>query len=375
MFEPAGGPRLRGSGGAFGPRAEPRQPPIVVVARAAEGHPEALRDVLQTHLLQARELQRRPLPLGQLREACSNDPAALLPRQAVPVPWNRQLDPFERLAAVRRSSAERLLAPQAAMIGVLQEPHAHGAARGIVKVRFSVDLEKDLLRDVLGFPFIPQNADRHAVDQSNVSLEQGAQRVTAGQVHLRDQVRVRLPAAACSVAPIDPLFHRRPPRWSHTLYRRYVYHNITAIDGSRARNSAVHKGVPRRKVIVRKPQPRPAILRPLGGQLRRLRLERNLSQERLAEKAGLNYKHIGRIELAKSEPGADVLVRLAVALEIPVGEIFATITPTDATPHRLSPADVEALSTALAALTAAANRIVARQPNTLPARAPRRPRR
>jgi transcriptional regulator with XRE-family HTH domain len=109
--------------------------------------------------------------------------------------------------------------------------------------------------------------------------------------------------------------------------------------------------------------------------LRRLRLERNLSQERLAEKAGLNYKHIGRIELAKSEPGADVLVRLAVALEIPVGEIFATITPTDATLHRLSPADVEALSTALAALTAAANRIVARQPNTLPARAPRRPRR
>ena len=32
-----------------------------------------------------------------------------------------------------------------------------------------------------------------------------------------------------------------------------------------------------------------------------------MSQERLAELAGLNYKHIGRIELAKSDPGADVL--------------------------------------------------------------------
>ena len=133
--------------------------------------------------------------------------------------------------------------------------------------------------------------------------------------------------------------------------------------------------MPRRKVAVAKPKPRPAILRPLGEQLRRLRLERKLSQERLAELAGLNYKYIGRIELAKAEPGADVLVRLARALVIPVGEIFATITSKDATPNRVSPADLEALSTALASLTAVTNRIVSRQPHALPARAPRRARR
>lgn len=88
----------------------------------------------------------------------------------------------------------------------------------------------------------------------------------------------------------------------------------------------------------------------------------------------MHYKYIGRIELAKADPGADVLVRLARAMVVPVGELFATITPGDSG-HRLSPADVEALSSALATLTTVANRIIARQPPILPARAPRRKRR
>jgi len=142
----------------------------------------------------------------------------------------------------------------------------------------------------------------------------------------------------------------------------------------RGRQCDTQRHVPRRKTANEKPAPRPAILRPLGDQLRRLRLERKLSQESLAAKAGLNYKYIGRIELAKADPGADVLVRLARALMIPVGELFATITPGDKG-HRLSPADVDALSSALGALTTVANRIVAQQPHPLPSRAPRRRRR
>jgi transcriptional regulator with XRE-family HTH domain len=113
------------------------------------------------------------------------------------------------------------------------------------------------------------------------------------------------------------------------------------------------------------------MLRPLGTQLHRLRLERKLSQERLAELSGLNYKYIGRIELAKADPGAHTLVRLARALMVPVGEIFATISPRDSTPRRLSPADAEALSAALTALTVIANRIVKGQPHPLPPRAPK----
>ena len=91
----------------------------------------------------------------------------------------------------------------------------------------------------------------------------------------------------------------------------------------------------------------------------------------------MNYKYIGRVELGKAEPGADVLVRLARALEIPVGEIFSTTVPVaaESSPHRLSPADVEALSSALAALNSVVDRIVKRQPSALPPRAPRRRRR
>lgn len=112
-------------------------------------------------------------------------------------------------------------------------------------------------------------------------------------------------------------------------------------------------------------------MRPLGAQLRRLRLDRRWSQEYLAERAGLNYKYVGRIELGKADPGADVLVRLARALTVPVGDLFETITPPDAAPYRLLPSDIESVSTALAALQATVDRVLARQPRAVPSRAPR----
>jgi transcriptional regulator with XRE-family HTH domain len=114
------------------------------------------------------------------------------------------------------------------------------------------------------------------------------------------------------------------------------------------------------------------VLRPLGAQLRHLRLERDMSQEALAELAGLSYKYLGRIELAKADPGADVLVRLARALSVPVGELFQTITPVEAIPFRLLPSDVDSITVTLTTLTAAVDRILGRQPRPLIARAPRR---
>jgi transcriptional regulator with XRE-family HTH domain len=133
--------------------------------------------------------------------------------------------------------------------------------------------------------------------------------------------------------------------------------------------------VPRKSSTAGKRQSRQIILRPLGAQLRQLRLERDFSQEYLAERAGLNYKYIGRIELARVNPGADVLVRLARALTVPIGALFETVMPKDALPHRLSPTDAEALSTALSALTTVVNRVVSGQPNPLPKRASRQSRR
>jgi transcriptional regulator with XRE-family HTH domain len=98
-----------------------------------------------------------------------------------------------------------------------------------------------------------------------------------------------------------------------------------------------------------------------------------MSQETLAELARLNYKYIGRIELGKADPGADVLVRLARALSVPVGELFETITPAGVSPSRLPIAEVEGVTAALAELIAAVDRLLARQPRPAGARAPRRP--
>jgi transcriptional regulator with XRE-family HTH domain len=89
----------------------------------------------------------------------------------------------------------------------------------------------------------------------------------------------------------------------------------------------------------------------------------------------LNYKYIGQVELAKAEPGADVLVRLARALAVSVGELFETITPSEATSSRISPADISDLTAALATLTKVIDRVGAHQPRPLPQRAPRRSRR
>jgi DNA-binding XRE family transcriptional regulator len=75
------------------------------------------------------------------------------------------------------------------------------------------------------------------------------------------------------------------------------------------------------------PRPSPDVLRALGTQVKRIRLDQGLSQTAVADAAGITYKHLGRIELAQSEAGADMLVRIAKALGVTVGELFETITP------------------------------------------------
>lgn len=88
-----------------------------------------------------------------------------------------------------------------------------------------------------------------------------------------------------------------------------------------------------------------------------------MTQEQLAELAGLNYKYVGRVELGKADPGADVLVRLARALSVPVGEIFETITPSSNGPRLLPVGDVALVTGALRDLTTALDRLFADQPH------------
>ncbi len=67
---------------------------------------------------------------------------------------------------------------------------------------------------------------------------------------------------------------------------------------------------------------RDQVLARFGATLRELRLERGLSQERLAELAGLDRNYIGQIERAERNPAVLSIVKIAEALEVPPGELF-----------------------------------------------------
>lgn len=61
--------------------------------------------------------------------------------------------------------------------------------------------------------------------------------------------------------------------------------------------------------------------------LRRLRKERGLTQERLAELSGLHLTDVGRIERAERDPGVRTVTRLAGGLGVPVPELFRAREP------------------------------------------------
>jgi transcriptional regulator with XRE-family HTH domain len=71
----------------------------------------------------------------------------------------------------------------------------------------------------------------------------------------------------------------------------------------------------------RRSQPRSPEHAALGEAIRRLRLEAELSQEQLAERAGTDLTQVGGIERGVRNPSYTTLVRLAAALETSVGEL------------------------------------------------------
>ena len=54
----------------------------------------------------------------------------------------------------------------------------------------------------------------------------------------------------------------------------------------------------------------------VGGNVRRLRKERGLSQEALAGEAGLAMRHLGRIERGEGNPTVAILGKLAEVLGV-----------------------------------------------------------
>jgi transcriptional regulator with XRE-family HTH domain len=82
---------------------------------------------------------------------------------------------------------------------------------------------------------------------------------------------------------------------------------------------------------------RALLLKAFGEQLRTLRKQRNLAQERLAEVASLHRNEIGVLERGQGEPGLLTLLILADALEVPLrGLTEGVFPPSERRPARHS---------------------------------------
>ncbi|MBI5892163.1 MAG: helix-turn-helix transcriptional regulator [Deltaproteobacteria bacterium] len=60
----------------------------------------------------------------------------------------------------------------------------------------------------------------------------------------------------------------------------------------------------------------------IGKRIRDLRKRKGLTQKALAEKAGVDYTYIGKIERGEQFPSLKVLVRFAESLSVPIGHFF-----------------------------------------------------
>jgi transcriptional regulator with XRE-family HTH domain len=63
----------------------------------------------------------------------------------------------------------------------------------------------------------------------------------------------------------------------------------------------------------------------IGANVRRLRVDRGLSQEALAGEAGLALRHLGRIERGEGNPTIAMVGRIAEVLEIHPAELFEIV--------------------------------------------------
>jgi transcriptional regulator with XRE-family HTH domain len=60
----------------------------------------------------------------------------------------------------------------------------------------------------------------------------------------------------------------------------------------------------------------------LGARIRELRKRRGLTQEQLAEKLGVDQKHMSKIELGKSYPSLDRLILISESLGVSLPDLF-----------------------------------------------------
>jgi transcriptional regulator with XRE-family HTH domain len=73
----------------------------------------------------------------------------------------------------------------------------------------------------------------------------------------------------------------------------------------------------------------------LARNLKINRLKLGVTQEKLAEKANISTHYLAMVELARKFPSADMLERLAVALEVEPHELFYMPSPAENALERL----------------------------------------
>ena len=60
----------------------------------------------------------------------------------------------------------------------------------------------------------------------------------------------------------------------------------------------------------------------VGWNVRRVRVAKGVSQERLAFDAGVDRSYLGGMERGEANPTVDVMDRLAKTLDVPLAELF-----------------------------------------------------
>ena len=60
----------------------------------------------------------------------------------------------------------------------------------------------------------------------------------------------------------------------------------------------------------------------LGKQIKTLRENAHLTQEKLAETAGISLDYLGKIEVNINKPGLKTLIKISNALSVPIKAIF-----------------------------------------------------
>jgi transcriptional regulator with XRE-family HTH domain len=79
----------------------------------------------------------------------------------------------------------------------------------------------------------------------------------------------------------------------------------------------------------------------VGRNVRHLRLQRGLSQERLAELVGNTAKHIGQVERGEVNVTIDILTSIAVHLSVGVAELFGPTSPSAVRSDALADLELE----------------------------------